>query len=273
MVLITAVYVIATIVICVYNAKSATAAKEQTAEMKVQFAEIHRPKINIKFEVSSAGLLCFVIENVGLEPADNLSLGLSKDFYDNAIKYYNTENSNLWFDVFERKDLYLATRQQITVIVGGKGYFNQIASVPAEFNVRYNNIYNEKIIIDIKQYAYTLSINSPTENIYNILCKLQEEQGRFQKKIISQNEALLKAPINVVTREASDKEIQKFELYKIIALKHTLSLKEISEKADLSLEYTHELLLELYLVDDLVSVYHGENANEINEEMKWYRKN
>lgn len=45
MVIITFVYVVATILVCIANIKSARAAKEQTEEMKKQFLAINRPII------------------------------------------------------------------------------------------------------------------------------------------------------------------------------------------------------------------------------------
>lgn len=46
MVIITAIYVIATIFICTANVKSAKAAREQTEEMKRQFLAINRPSVS-----------------------------------------------------------------------------------------------------------------------------------------------------------------------------------------------------------------------------------
>ena len=48
MVGITGIYVIATIVICIYNAKSANAARKQTEEMQRQFTEANRQIIEVE---------------------------------------------------------------------------------------------------------------------------------------------------------------------------------------------------------------------------------
>lgn len=48
MVVITGIYVIANIFICIANIKSANAAKLQTSEMKRQFFEINRPNISVE---------------------------------------------------------------------------------------------------------------------------------------------------------------------------------------------------------------------------------
>ena len=48
MVIITGIYVIATILICCANIKSANATKEQLAEMQKQYAEANRPAIEME---------------------------------------------------------------------------------------------------------------------------------------------------------------------------------------------------------------------------------
>ena len=52
MVIITGVYVIATIFICWANIKAANASKEQLREMQKQFAETNRPIIELEFHYS-----------------------------------------------------------------------------------------------------------------------------------------------------------------------------------------------------------------------------
>ena len=87
MFVITSIYVIATIVICYYNSKSAKAAqeqikvaKDQIAEMIKQYDEAYRPVITIRFETIRNGLMCFVIENTGSVAATNINILINKDF-------------------------------------------------------------------------------------------------------------------------------------------------------------------------------------------------
>lgn len=79
MVIITAIYVVATIFICVFNGRSAKAANEQaeaarnqTKEMIDQFKAVNRPFVTIRFDIIRSGLLCFIIENEGPLPAHNV---------------------------------------------------------------------------------------------------------------------------------------------------------------------------------------------------------
>ena len=94
MVIITAIYVVATILICIYNGKSAEAAKEQTfaakrqiEEMIKQYNESNRPMVTIRFEVIRSGLLCFILENIGPVAATDVQINLNTEFLDNIEKY------------------------------------------------------------------------------------------------------------------------------------------------------------------------------------------
>ena len=93
MVIITAVYVAATIVICVFNGKSAKAAKEQTEtarqqidEMIRQYNESNRPIVIVRFEIIRSGLLCFVLENIGPVVAEDIKIRINDEFIDNLEK-------------------------------------------------------------------------------------------------------------------------------------------------------------------------------------------
>lgn len=93
MVIITLVYVIATIFICVYNVKSVKAAKEQIDVTKTQiktmveqYNSVNRPLVSIRFDIIRSGLLCFIIENNGPLPAENVQIKINKEFIENIKK-------------------------------------------------------------------------------------------------------------------------------------------------------------------------------------------
>ena len=118
MVIITAIYVVATIFICVYNGRSAKAANEQTKiakaqidEMIKQFNEENRPVITIRFEIIRSGLLCFVVENIGPKPAVDVRIEFNDAFVDNLEKFERNirlreaMNSKLFLAKNQKKNL------------------------------------------------------------------------------------------------------------------------------------------------------------------------
>ena len=74
MIAITAVYVIATIFICIFNYRSAKATREQLAESKRQFEENNRAFVTVTFETIRGSLLVLNIHNHGHQVANPRSL-------------------------------------------------------------------------------------------------------------------------------------------------------------------------------------------------------
>ena len=98
MVGITAIYMIATIVICYFNGKSAKASKEQTEISKKQIAEMikqynlaNRPFVTVRFDIIRSGLLCFVLENEGPLPAHDVQVCINEEFINNSEQFQKTE--------------------------------------------------------------------------------------------------------------------------------------------------------------------------------------
>ena len=77
MIAITAVYVIATIFICIFNYRSAKATREQLAESKRQFEENNHAFVTVTFETIRGSLLVLNIHNHGHQVANNVSVKIN----------------------------------------------------------------------------------------------------------------------------------------------------------------------------------------------------
>lgn len=87
--LLTLVYVIATILICVFNYKSATAARKQTEVQIKQFNATNRPNIIPCFTMVEGAMFCLTFKNIGTECAKNLKITINQewlDCFDEALK-------------------------------------------------------------------------------------------------------------------------------------------------------------------------------------------
>ncbi len=80
MVVITLVYVIATIFICRANIKSAKASKEELTEMKRQYAEENRPHIEVEFCYERRTWYIVRFVNHGKLTAQHVKIVLDEDF-------------------------------------------------------------------------------------------------------------------------------------------------------------------------------------------------
>lgn len=78
MALLTLVYVIATILICIFNYKSAKATKEQTKESYSQFIENNRAHIVPKIIELEGEMLCLSFQNIGKDIATEVIIDVNE---------------------------------------------------------------------------------------------------------------------------------------------------------------------------------------------------
>lgn len=268
MVIITAVYVIATIVICVFNGKSAKAAKEQTEtakqqinEMIRQYNESNRPIVIIRFEIIRSGLLCFVVENIGPVAAKDIKIKINDDFIDNIEK----EDKQIRIREASEATLFLSSHQKIFILLGGQSHFSKIASVTAKIDITYNGMFNEHTEIDLWQYRFMLTYSSELEDISQHLKHIENESKTYHKK---QLKVLSKdGPVNVLLH--SNDNSKKFETYKAVCMNPGSTTVQISEYVGVPKEDALDILIELDRVDNFVQpvLFVGDDY-----QAKWYKR-
>ncbi len=266
MVAITAVYVVATIVICVFNGKSAKAAKEQTEtakqqieEMIRQYNEANRPIVVVRFEIIRSGLLCFVIENIGPVAAKDVRIQINEEFIANLEKV--DKQTHLREE--SEATLFLSSHQRFYFMIGGQLEFKEIAAVTAKFDISYNGQYNEHTEIDLWQYRFMLVYNSELEDISQHLKKLEAEEKAYhdkQLKVLSKN-----GPVHVLLH--SNDESQKFEVYKAVCMNPGSTAEQLSEIVNLSKDNVLDILVELDRLDGFVS-----HAGLNSDNYTWYKR-
>lgn len=264
MVIITTVYVVATIIICYFNGKSAKAAKLQTDEMIRQYNLSNRPKVTIHFDIIRSGLLCFVIENEGTSSAHNVRIKFNRDFLA-GIKGEDEKNC---FEKLANSELYLASKQKIYVLLGGQLQFSELSQNVAEIDISYDG-YEEHTSIDLKQYGMLLVYSSPLEDISHHMKKIKENDERFQKNLLKQ--VGKRYPIqNVVVHSETIDEANKYKIFKTVCCEKNQTVNTLSESLNLDKEYVIQLLNELEKVDMLIE--HYDNFEKNIYDILWYCK-
>lgn len=263
MVIITAIYVIATIFICFYNGRSAKAAKKQTEEMILQYNAVNRPLVTVRFDIIRSGLLCFVIENEGPLPAKDVRISINKEFLANI----KDDDEKRRLEDLNNANFYLASKQKLTVLLGANPSFNEIAKEIAKINITYND-YKEYTEIDISQYKFLILYNSSLEDISQHLKKIKEEDKSYHKAILK----LINKPhiSNVVVRSATEDDAKKFNLFKLVCLHPNSTALQLSEKMKMDKEYILGLLVELNKIDGLISFTYGDDWEEDN--VLWFKR-
>lgn len=196
MVIITAVYVIATIAICVFNYKSAQASQNQIKESQKQFEEMYRPHIVAGIKIESDVFMCLYIKNIGNDVADNIEIAINQD-------WLGLINEEEYLDPLQElisERFMLVPGQEIVraftyVIVGvGNSWLDVFNKHPVEICISYNKqntsiSYNDKFVYNIK--------------LFRSMFKEKEEHEKEIKKISKSLKSIASASDKIVTHTKS----------------------------------------------------------------------
>lgn len=168
MVGITLIYVVATVLICTANFKSAHATRDQIAESQRQFEEMNRAFVTVNFEIIRNGLFALRISNCGKRVATNVHIRLPSEFINNMPEEWDKEH----LGVLTNSVFTLGIGQSMYVGMGAVPEFKQISAQLLVISISYNDSagsYNEIVMLDLTQYFWALVYESPTEDAYQEL--------------------------------------------------------------------------------------------------------
>lgn len=163
---------------------------------------------------------------------------------------------------------YLASKQKLTVLLGGTLSFEKVAKEVAKIDISYND-YIEHTEIDINQYRFLILYNSSIEDISQHLKKMKENEKTFYKQILK---AMDKPPKiqNVVIHQETEDEANKFKLFKEVCKHPNNTSIQLSEKTGLDKNYVQSLLIELNKVDRLVAYTFEDEIDD--DKALWFKR-
>jgi hypothetical protein len=170
MIAITFVYVIATIVICIANLRSAKATREQVAEQKRQFDETNRPVIDVTIDSHQGAFIGFVFKNTGHKLARDINVTMNNDFIDSLGNY---------------KERIISVTKSSFVLGIGLAYFasfgalgDQINMDTAVIRVTYRDDkrdYTDDFTFDLQKYNWWIVDTSDLAQIRRYIKKIAEK--------------------------------------------------------------------------------------------------
>jgi hypothetical protein len=175
---ITFVYVVATIAICVANIQSANASKKQLREMQKQYADENRPRIEVEFLYERRAFYGLRFINHGKETAQNVEIRLSDEFIDSLG---NTNFSEL-LKKQKGKKCVIGVDQHYDLFFANEDYLQILDKIPASGTILYEDRstkYQSDFNIDTENYATIFSFESDEEK----LLKAMKEQTTQLKSI------------------------------------------------------------------------------------------
>lgn len=162
----TAIYVIATIVICWANWASASAAKKQTLVLIRQYKDSTRARIAIRFDRKTATDRQIVLRNVGREHAEKVHLSIDTKFME-GLKTIWPENPLL---IGNKSEFSIAPDQEFWFFVGFSSMLDNLPIKAAHVAVDYmagGVAYRETTIIDFSQYAFLTDVENSRSIMVN----------------------------------------------------------------------------------------------------------
>lgn len=182
MVIITFVYVIATIFICAANIKSAKATRDQLAESKRQFDEENRAFVTVTFDIIRSGLAVLCIENHGKQIANNVEIRIAPEFVDNMTD----EGSKVRVQELCKASFTLGIGRKWYACLGSHIELGKLSEVPLTVDISYSDglgEHKESTAIDLKQYLWSMMYDSATEDAKQELAKMSKAMQAIEKKM------------------------------------------------------------------------------------------
>lgn len=181
MVLITGIYVIATIAICSANFKSAKATREQIEESRRQFEEEHRACITYEFIYENRTWYGLRFTNRGKRIAQHVKIVLKEEFINSLTNPQFTKS----LKALSGKEFLLGVDQSYDIYFGASEFLRNANKLPIQGSIVYSDIasdYEEHFCIDVGSYPPIFSVESNEEkyieavkNQTKVLDKLQHE--------------------------------------------------------------------------------------------------
>ena len=176
MVIITSVYVIATIFICWANIKSAKSSKEELAEIKREYAEENRARIEMEFCYERRTWYIVRFINYGKLTAQHVKIVLEEDFV-NSLPEQGFRDTLLRQ---RNKECIIGVGQNYDLYIGSNELRGNPNMIPVRGKLSYQDEkgkYESDIYIDLENYATFFSSSSDdplVKELKNIKKKIEE---------------------------------------------------------------------------------------------------
>ena len=180
MVIITGVYVIATIFICWANIKAANASKEQLREMQREFAETNKPNIELEFHYSRRTWYIARFVNRGSLSAQHVKINLDQEFIDSLPE----ESMKKELERIKGKECIIGAGQHYDLYIGSNQLRGNPNMKPLTGTIEYKaqgETYHSDLYVDLENYMTFFSSTTDEENLLKSMKKIGDELKGIQQ--------------------------------------------------------------------------------------------
>ena len=165
MVILTSIYVIATIVICWTNIRSTKTMQEQLVEIKNQYEAEYRPYIEVELIYEKRAFYGLRFVNHGRKIANHVSIELSQDFLNHLS---NSESFKSRLEAQRNRRCIIGVGQHYDLFFGSNECRHKCKDLTIDGKVTYDNgnkNYEDKFLIDFSNYATFFTLASDIEEL------------------------------------------------------------------------------------------------------------
>ena len=174
MVIITAVYVVATIFICCANIKSAKASQAQVTEMQRQFAESNRPEIEVEFHYLRRAWYVIRFVNRGEKTAQHVKINIAQSFIDSLTEEaFKKECIRI-----KGRECIIGVGQHYDLFIGSNKFRGNPNMEPFTGTVEYESqgkAYQSDLFVDCEHYMTFFSSTTDEEDLLKSMKKMTDE--------------------------------------------------------------------------------------------------
>ena len=174
MVIITGIYVVATIFICWANIKSANASKEQLKEMQKQYAETNRPLIELEFHYTRRTWYIVRFVNHGNRTAQHVRINLDQSFID-SLPEESFRNELEWS---KGRECIIGVDQYYELFIGSNKLRSNPNMTPLTGTINYEaqgKEYKSDLFVDLEHYMIFLSATTDEEDLLKSVNKISDQ--------------------------------------------------------------------------------------------------
>lgn len=186
MVIITGIYVIATIFICLANIKAANASKEQLREMQKQFAETNRPVVELEFHYSRRTWYIARFVNRGNLSAQHVKINLDQEFIDSLPE----ESMRKELERIKGKECIIGAGQYYDLYIGSNKLRGNPNLKPLTGTIEYKaqgETYQSDLFVDLEHYMTFFSSTTDEEGLLKTMKKIGDELKGIKQILSAQS--------------------------------------------------------------------------------------
>lgn len=182
MVVLTAIYVFATILICYFNYGATKASREQAAEMRRQYEEENRPYITVELIYERKAFYGLRFSNHGKRLADHVRIQLDQSFLDSL----NEPSFRTTLERTKGKESIIGIGQHYDLYFGTNKFRENGEKAALSGQVTYQDgkhTYTEAFNIDFGSYATFFSVNSAADDFLKEMKAQTKELKEIEKTL------------------------------------------------------------------------------------------